>query len=292
MNTHRINESAMLVSLNISQWRAYKSDKKITAEVAVSHGSDASMGKYRKSLLAREALAAIQKIAGAARDDHYTLTLPWADEGRRILSNAGYWKYNDTMGKHRQSFWNEVNNVFRPNYQAHVDNARVLLNGLFNENEYPSESAVVARFGFVISVNPIPDAVDFRVDLGDVETARIKSEMETSVQATIETAVKDVWARLSKVVGHMSERLHGYSVSDTGVSGAFRDSLVQNIIDLLDIVPALNITDDQTLVQFAARIRSELTAYSPEELRDNESLRTDTARRADEILSKMAGYLS
>ena len=97
MTTHRINESAMLVSLNISQWRAYKSDKKITAEVAVTHNSDASMGKYRKSLLAREALAAIQKIAGAARDSHYTLTLPWADEGRRILSNAGYWKYNDVM---------------------------------------------------------------------------------------------------------------------------------------------------------------------------------------------------
>jgi len=290
---HRINESAMLVSLNISQWRGYKSDKKISDEVARTHSSDPTMGKYRKSLLAREALASLQKIAGAARDDHYTLTLPWSDVGKRILSSPMYFKYNQTMKAHQTAFWNEFRNVFQPNYAQYVEDARRLLNGLFKPEEYPSPSKIESKFAFCMSVDPIPDAVDFRVDLGDAETARIKSQIESNVQSTIEFAVKDIWTRLASVVGKMSERLHAYTdaTEDTPVQSAFRDSLVSNIIDLLDIVPLLNITEDPAIDQFCKRIRRELTAHSPEELRDSAIVREDTARRADEILSKMSGYL-
>src|SRR5216684_998322 len=251
---HRINESAMLVSLNISQWRAYKSDKKISNEVAKTHSSDPDMGKYRKSLLAREALASLQKIAGAARDDHYYLTLPWTDVGFRILSSAGYFKYNQTMKAHETAFWNEFRTVFQPNY-----------------NQYRE---------------------DARVDLGDAETARIKAEIETRVQSQIALAVKDIWTRLSSVVAKMSERLNAYTETENGVVGTFRDTLVTNIVELLDVVPLLNITSDPAIDQFCKRIRRELTAHSPEELRDSEIVRKDTARRADDILSQMSGYLA
>ncbi len=289
---HRINESAMLVSLNISQWRAYKSDKKISNEVAKTHSSDPDMGKYRKSLLAREALASLQKIAGAARDDHYYLTLPWTDVGFRILSSAGYFKYNQTMKAHETAFWNEFRTVFQPNYNQYREDARVKLNGLFNADEYPSAAEIEKKFAFVLTVDGIKEAADFRVDLGDAETARIKAEIETRVQSQIALAVKDIWTRLSSVVAKMSERLNAYTETENGVVGTFRDTLVTNIVELLDVVPLLNITSDPAIDQFCKRIRRELTAHSPEELRDSEIVRKDTARRADDILSQMSGYLA
>jgi hypothetical protein len=120
----------------------------------------------------------------------------------------------------------------------------------------------------------------------------IKDSIEAESKATIEAAMKDVYARLHEVISHAAERLRAYKVtSDDKVEGRFRDSLITNIIELLDVVPALNLTDDPKLRQFATTIRKEITAYAPEVLRDDERIRTQVASKAEEILKKMEAYL-
>jgi hypothetical protein len=292
----RINETAMLMTLNISQWRAKKTDKRVTKEVAAKHQSDVAMGSYRKSLVAHGALAKLNQLASDARADHNRLTLPWDDGGlgRRILKSSAYFDYAKLMRRHEIAFWAEYRANVKPNYPDMIDDARIKLNGLFDSADYPTVDKLDRKFAFTITPAPVPDSPDFRVDLGDEETARIRGEIEGSVNGLLQTAMRDIWKRLAEVVSKMAERLRACATKEEGEGDGktFRDSLVTNIIEVLDLVPVLNVTDDAKVNKFAARIRQELTVHTPEVLRSDEGIRKDTAKRAEEILSKMAGYLA
>ena len=46
-----LSDRALLVQLSISQWTARKFDKKVTNDVANTHGVASSAGRYNKALL-------------------------------------------------------------------------------------------------------------------------------------------------------------------------------------------------------------------------------------------------
>ena len=187
-----ITDRAMLVGLNIRQWSAVKHDKKVSSEVATAHGSDSKMGRYNKNLVSAEALAELKRIAGAARAEHYHRTLPWGDDGFRILTSAGYFDYNAKMSEFRQQFETALS-TFTAGYSQYVEDARTRLNGLFNPADYPR--SIERKFGFEVSVRPVPDADDFRVDIGTAETARIKRDIQDQVNQTIQTAMAELSSR-------------------------------------------------------------------------------------------------
>ena len=80
-----LSTRAMLCSLSISMWSARKHDPEVSEEIATRHGAQADAGRYHKVLLPKEALAEILKIVNEARQEHYFMTLPWGDDGYRVL---------------------------------------------------------------------------------------------------------------------------------------------------------------------------------------------------------------
>lgn len=286
-----IAEKAMLVSLTISQWTAVKNDRKVTREVADAHGSQEDMGKFAKSLVAKDTLEDIRRLASAARAKHYLRTLPWKDGGDRVLSSAGYMAYADEMREFQTQYSSAIDK-FCAGYDVAREDARIKLSGLFDESDYPDTGEIRSKFGMVFEVSPLSASEDFRVNLGEAETARIKAQIESDGNARLQKAMADVWERLSGVVSHMVTRLKNYQELPNGkVQNPFRDSLVSNITELLDLLPTLNLTEDVNIGQFASDIRASLTAYTPEQLRESETLRADVASKADEILSKMTAFL-
>lgn len=287
---HSITDRAMLVTLNISAWNATLTDKAVSKEVAAKHNSDVKMGKFRKHLIDPAALAKVDSIGGALRVAHYKWTLPWQDKGVRILSAKAYFDYSKEINKLIADY-RAAAREFQLEYPRFKQEARALLNGLYDERNYPSESRVASYFDAKVRIGNIDSAEDFRVDLGTDETERIRREMQSDLDETLKTAMRDAWQRLASVVQKMSDRLKAYTVNDKGkVENAFRDTLVTNIADVLDILPALNLTGDTSLDSIAQEIRASLTIHTPDELRDKQTLRAETAARADEILAKMQGY--
>lgn len=287
-----LSTRAMLVSLNISQWSAKKNDKRVDKEVSDNHGSDIAMGRYNKNLLPPEALQRIGKIASAARVEHYSRTLPWRDDGYRILSSAGYFAHGAKLGEFERDYYAAVKS-FLSSYHRYVDDARSKLNGLFNESEYPSVDKVERKFRFGLTVNPLPDAGDFRVALGDTEVQVIRAEITADIQQTVQNSMKEVWQRLYNVVERMSDRLHGFQRDSTGhvVAGEFRDSLVTNISELIELLPSLNIMQDKALDAMARTVQVDLTAYSPAELREQDTVRERVANQADAILAAISDFI-
>jgi hypothetical protein len=70
-----------------------------------------------------------------------------------------------------------------------------------------------------------------------------------------------------------------------------RDSVVTNLVKLVDVLPKLNVTADPELERLAAEVRASLVV-DPQELRKSESVRTETAKQAMVISARMSAYMS
>src|SRR6266704_6097519 len=101
-----LSSRAMLCSLSISMWSAQKHDPEASEEIAQRHGAQADAGRYHKVLLPKEALTEIHKIVSEARQEHYFMTLPWDDNGYRVLPAAAYMDHTEKM--------REISNRFTP----------------------------------------------------------------------------------------------------------------------------------------------------------------------------------
>jgi hypothetical protein len=292
MNSHSetsLGGKAMLCSLSISTWSARKHDRDASEEIAARHGAQSDAGRYHKVLVPKTALAEIQKIVSEARQEHYFLTLPWDDNGYRVLPAAAYMDHVEKMQALSQRFRAAVEKLLQQ-FAGLVEQAGSRLGGLFRPQDYPTGEELRVKFAFETRVVPLPDAGDFRVSLGEEEKARIQRQITAAVEASIQVGSRELWHRLYEAVHHMSERLSAYRVGEEGVEHPFRDSVVSNLGKLVEVLPKLNLTGDPELERLTAEVRASLL-IDPQRLRESESLRTGTARAANEIAARMAGYL-
>lgn len=276
-----IGNKAMLVHLHIRRWTGRKYDKEISTKIEQQYNARKNVGSYRKKLVAGDQIDRIKSAGSAIRKFHYENTLPWEDDGVRMLPSDNYLHYVEKMRELKGSFDMEVNEFLRI-YHSLIDEAQVKLGDMFKKDDYPDIDTLKTKYAVEQKIVPVPDASDFRVSLNNDEISAIKEEITKNVTQGTETGMKDLWDRLFKVVEHMVERLSKKS--------KFNDSLVGNIESLCEILPRLNVTDDQLLTQSVQDVKDRLTAYDPQTLRDNPEIRNQTAEAAQEILDKMKSY--
>lgn len=287
-----ISSRAMLVQLSVRQWTGRKLDKRVSKEVADQHGASAGAGNYNKVLIARDALAEIGTIVGAARADHAKWSLPWMQDGTRIMPADAFGRYTAQMQKHRESFEAAVSE-FIDAYPTFVQEAEARLGTMFNPSDYPDVQSISGRFAWGINVLPMPSADDFRVDLGAEKVEQIKSQMRDTMLTAVQDAMGDAWSRLHKVISAMSDKLSAYKPkTDTQkAQGVFRDSLVENVRELVEVLPALNLTGDAELSAMIDRARKSLTTHDAADLRENDAARVEVQQAAAQIADDMAAFM-
>jgi hypothetical protein len=118
------------------------------------------------------------------------------------------------------------------------------------------------------------------VTLSAEEQARVAREIDESVRGSLLRGTEDLWARLKGVVSHMVERLNE-------PESRFHSSLVTNVFELVNLLPRLNVNQDEELNRFAAEIKDRLCGFSARDLKKNEILRVATASDAAQILTRM-----
>ena len=287
-----LNEKGMLVRLSIGQWTANKKDKAVSNEVADQHNSDREMGIYRKALVAKEGIKTVQRAANDARTFHYENTLPWGDNGDRILPAANFTEYQQGMEKYKAIFQAAVMDVIG-NFGDMVQDARARLNGLFNEMDYPDLYSLERKYYFRIEIAPIPVSSDFRLSLSHGEESKIKAEIENRLNQATAAAQKDAWERLYNTVSRYVDTLPKFNPAATGADrGIFRDSLVTNAIDLCDLLTRLNITGDPNLEKMRREVESKLTVHAPETIRESSAIRDTVTKDAKDILSAMSAFMA
>ncbi len=292
--------TAMLCSLNISQWSGYKYDPDASEELATMHGAEKDAARVNKRLVPRKELEEMTQAVGRARHDHEFLTLPWTDDGWRVLPAATYIEHTNVLKGHKTAILAAVGK-FVARFEDLVRN-QSRLGTLFRVADYPGmrqegetlrflfPQELRDKFSFATDVKPMPDADDFRVNIGDEERERLKKQISESVQASLRAGTRDLWQRLYEVVRHMSTRMAEYNAAEDGKKPRLYKSMVTNVVEIVDVLPRLNISGDEELDRMTDTIRRSLLVDT-EELRKSESLRTDTAKAATEIMQRMAAYM-
>ena len=87
---HTLTQRAMVLNLRIGYWQGNRLDKAASAEVIAAKGAKADAARVNKSLIPKEALAPIKATMNAIRAHFYEKTMPWRDNGDRLITRLLY----------------------------------------------------------------------------------------------------------------------------------------------------------------------------------------------------------
>jgi hypothetical protein len=273
-----IQNSAMLVELNISTWTGRKMDKKVSDEIDASKNTRAKGGNYHKKLLAgTQTLEELQKLVASVRTWHYEQTLPWSDGGSRLLPMKNFFDYKTKLTEFEHQFDESVRD-FLVEYDTSVTAAAFQLGELFDKDDYPEAIKLMTKFKFNYVFLPVPTVGDFRIDVNDVYQEELRQQYDTFYTTKLNDAMQDAWDRLHGCLSRISEKLGG---DDKQI---FRDSLVTNAEDVCELLTKLNVTNDPKLETARKMLESALIGVSAKGLRQEEDTRAHVKAKVDEIL--------
>ena len=185
-----LTDDAMQVSLRITAWSGRRHDREASDHVALAHDAAASAGRYHKRLLPKAAFAALTATVSEARTRHYENTLPWDDQGSRLLTVANYAHYTTLMDGLRERMVRERAR-FIADYEDHIDQARLDLGRLFRIDDYPSKEALQGKFSLRYRITEVSDPEHFMAKLATDDVTRNPARHSS---ATSRSACTAPWA--------------------------------------------------------------------------------------------------
>ena len=286
-----LTRDAMLVTLRIHSWSGKRYDRKASDHVAYHHDADTDAGRYTKRLLPKAAFAALTKSVSAARTAHYDNTLPWDDQGKRLLTVDNFDYYTSVLDGCIEQMVT-ARTRFIEDYGFHVARARANLGRLFDPDDYPPKEALAQKFRIRYRVTPVEDAGHFLARLGADDAARVRRDIERDVEARIHGALGDLYRRLGSAVEHVGERLQDDA---QGKPLVFRNSMIAHLRALVDVAPRLNLFGDAHLAQLCEQVKERIAAVEPDALRPasrgfDPGTRERVRRAAAELAPQLAGY--
>jgi hypothetical protein len=270
------NLNAVIVSLSISIFSNSRQDRPITEDVKARKKLGAGSGKWIKYKLPDQSLSPLRKYCGEVRALHYAYTSPW-EEGQRLLSGKASQKYQAHMAGFKTKF-NALVDEFVSAYPGWIKEAKKMHGATFEPSDYPSAALVKGQFHFGVEIFPLPKPEHFNVEMKELYGAALVAITEKKIGE----AVTDTWTRLMQPVFAMSEKL-------SSPDAIFRDTLVENVKEMIALVPSLNLTDDPKLKEAATLIEKQLGSLDPNDLRENKVSRKSVAEKAASIVARFGG---
>jgi hypothetical protein len=291
-----LTSKAMIATLSIKGiWSAAAEDESVTSEVARQHQVSEDLGRYLKRICDPRKIPTLKKFnssRGALRILHRKMTLAWYDKGGRMLPSAAYFEYMNAIGAQKQrviedydAFLNEI-----PTLKA---KARVEMNALFHEEDWPDVDELRAKVDIRVRITPLADAADFRVQLGADEEAKIKAQVSKDLFANLAGGLAELVGQVKTCVQDTHARLAKYEVDGQGNTvHTFRDTAITNLREIVADARKLNVIGDPTLTALLDEIDGSLCQKDPQTLRDNFVQRQQAVNDADAIAKKLANVES
>jgi BioD-like phosphotransacetylase family protein len=218
------------------------------------------------------------------RNHFYDNTLPWKDNGDRLLTRKTFQRFIQEHEKLISEFNNEVQKFIDVNYCAAREKAAFRMGELFNPRDYPAADELRYKFSANLDVDAVTTANDFRVQMSGPEQDRIRADIEAKTAERLGKAMQSVWTRLADTLGHFAERM----TSD----GALYESTIKNLEEIVEILPELNVLNDSNLDKIRDEIKATIVGYDIKDLRKHPEVRSIAASEAKRIMDDMRGFMT
>lgn len=254
-------EKALIVRVHISAFNGIVQDRVVTDNTNNSLGVKGKRGSYTKKILAGDHMNAIQSAQQKLRLYIKANSLPWLDGGYRLIKGLDFITIKMKIDELQAEFDKAV--------KEFIDNLTVIQNKdikelgtAYDANDYISAQDMVNKFGVRLIVEKIADN-DFRNSGWD---AAIIEEMQKNAIAEMEQRLNngklEKLTELREALVHFKERLD---------IGKFKQGSIDNIIESLDSIKNLNISEDDSIDKLCDDIKA-IIPKDGDEIRENENV--------------------
>ena len=287
VSVKRLNEKACLIKVKRRMYAPYKHDDEETRNYGV--------GNVNKRLFEGRENRVAETISKF--NDVYTFlknnTVPW-DVGTDMINML---HFTDIMAGLRQRI--AVAEAAADDLQAHwhqevQDDLNRIRNKCLSQgkpdrsdpNDYPD--TIRDRFSVDIRVMPIPDSSQFdpRFGLSDDDIASLERQLD-DVEANVGThIIKSMLEPMTAAVKKLS-----VPIGDNG--SIFRDTLIDNMVDVADRMARVNVSDDPVVHEKIKDLRSLVGTYANNKdvLRNSQTVREKAAAQIDALCGQMQGLV-
>lgn len=308
-NLPGIAAAAMLGSLNVSVWEGRKKDKDIEQEIADNKGarSKRATSVHKHLFVDCPPLEAIKSLRGEARIWFNKYTLPWDDNGRRLIPTAIYFEIQQEMANFESRFAKLVQ-TFVQVYSTEISKQAFERGAMFNRDEYPKVEDIAQKFHFTINLTPVPLAGDFRVDIGNDALKELNERCEADTQLRIKGAMAGAWERvkdqvewvldrMTKVLDHdpdAVEEIKEYDddgkVTKLEIKKKRRpklhDSMLDQGMETCGLLRDLNVTNDPDLEEARRMLEKALVHVDMKSLKESPEMQATTKNAMQAIKNK------
>lgn len=274
-------DKALLVKLQRSMYQPYAYDDAATKKLESLTGV-ADAGRYNKRLFkGNMQLKATNEMFYLLYREYIRHTVPWLDDGIRMVPNALYFEFaNDMRGliaKAKQAADDLANNWI---HMVQADMLR--LGPLANPDDYPSVAEIRKKFDASIQFFPLPSTDDFRITVTDEDKAELDKAIKDAEDNVAKYLLKEMMDPVKAFVIKMS-------VPIGGKGAVFRDSMIENVHDLVSRLPRLNINQDPQVDTLIKDIQNVVDMYNadPAVLRESQSTRDAARNKMLEVERKL-----
>ncbi len=284
-----LNEKAILVTLKRGMYRPYISDVNATEEYGA--------GTVNKHLfdgrdnLVKRTVAKFTSVYTYVNDN----TVPWA-VGQRMLNMMNWSDFTtglralvDDAYAAVDTLCDNWDNVVQTDY-ARIQQIGVAKGNpnLANINDYPEELDLRSRFSIDVQYSPIPKVDDFdpRFGMSEDEKASLQRQLD-DVQTSAANHV------IEQMIKPLHEAVKKLSIPIGKDGSVFRDSLIDNMVDVADRMSRVCLSDDPSIRQPIAELTALASglAGSKEIIRHSPNARTQAKTDIEALMGRMKGLV-
>lgn len=280
-----IANNCMTTNIHFGMWEGHKLDKTATQELTTSKRSASDAARVNKHLVDKRWLQPLISARSALRTHWMSVTMPWKDCGDRLLPRQLYLKFIEEHSSLVREFEKQKEEFLTVGYPTAREQAEFRMGELLNEDDYPHTEDLRRKFYVRLVIDAVTEAQDFRVAMDDNARAAIQKQMEDNMASRVNTAMGDVWQRLGKTLKHFADKMQDEKA-------IFRDSTIENLREIVDLLPGFNILNDPQLAAIGDEIKTSIYGYDPDDLRKNPKTRAAISGEAARILASMQGFMS
>jgi hypothetical protein len=277
-----LRDKAVTVRFTRSMFNPYRFSQTAT-EAAENSVGKTNVGRFNKRLL-KDCKELKEAISAFDETYRYIIknTLPWMDDGVRVLPTSTYQEFMEKYGDLRTEAMDKVRKLEQV-WDSAVAHDADRLGTLFNVLDYPTADQIAQRFKMKCVCAPIPSSEDFRVEV-DEET---KADLEDAVSQVESSSGEYLLKEILEPVQAMAAKLH----TKIGEEGSvFRNTLVTNVTDVCERARKLNIAGDPRVEEIIGDIEKSIGGVEPDALRLSDATRERVANDMSATEKKLAAW--
>lgn len=212
------------------------------------------------------------------------VSLPYPEPGIRLIRQGGLEQFAEQMTEFRDELTEAVRELDEQ-FESLKSAARQRLGQLFNSADYPA--SLIGLFDVAWdfpSVEPPWYLRELSPDLYEQECQRMQVRFQEAVQLAEQAFIEE----LTRLIGHLTERLTG---AEDGKPKVFRDSAIGNLQEFFQRFQSLNVRSNEQLDNLVSQCQSIVRGVEPQTLRDSQPIRQRVATQLAAVESVLDGIL-